>query len=227
MTPAFLGRGIPGLVRGGPNGRDGVPRVAALAGPRRLGPRGSWGTCWPDRTHHARSVGPLHHEHAVWVSMVEPFFAIVAAESSNLPSFTSRADPVSKLRRLVATYNETAEPFIWTYSAWPLEAAPELSRDQHPPAPSDEVPRGRPPSACFVIRPFTSRSDNLPASRPVHPSREEAHPGTKITSPRPNRPLGRAPAGLAAGRGQRPRPPRPVPPPARACPLSSVDLPRE
>jgi hypothetical protein len=61
--------------------------------------------------------------HASWVNQVELFFSIITRKVLKRGSFTSRADLVSKLMRYIATYNETAKPFAWTYSGQPLKVA--------------------------------------------------------------------------------------------------------
>jgi hypothetical protein len=51
------------------------------------------------------------------------FFSIITRKVIRRGSFASQADLVSKLMRFIATYNETAKPFAWTYAGKPLKVA--------------------------------------------------------------------------------------------------------
>jgi len=72
---------------------------------------------------HPRFVAHYTPVHASWVNQVELFFSIITRKVLKRGSFTSRADLVSKLMRYIASYNETAKPFAWTYSGQPLKVA--------------------------------------------------------------------------------------------------------
>ncbi len=72
---------------------------------------------------HPRFVVHYTPVHASWVNQVELFFSIITRKVIKRGSFTSRADLVSKLMRYIASYNQTAKPFAWTYSGKPLTVA--------------------------------------------------------------------------------------------------------
>lgn len=61
--------------------------------------------------------------HASWVNQIELVFSIVTRRVLRRGNFASRADLVSKLMRYIERYNETAQPFAWTYSGQPLKVA--------------------------------------------------------------------------------------------------------
>ncbi len=72
--------------------------------------------------------GPLHPG-ARQLGQPELFFSIITPKVIKRGNFTSRADLVSKLMRSIASYNETAKPFAWTYSGQPLKVAAEHARN--------------------------------------------------------------------------------------------------
>ena len=72
---------------------------------------------------HPRFVAHYTPVHASWVNQIELFFSIITPKVIKRGNFTSRADLVSKLMRSIASYNETAKPFAWTYSGQPLKVA--------------------------------------------------------------------------------------------------------
>lgn len=72
---------------------------------------------------HPRFVAHYTPVHASWVNQVELFFSIITRKVIKRGNFASRADLVSKLMRYIASYNETAKPFAWTYSGQPLKVA--------------------------------------------------------------------------------------------------------
>ena len=61
-------------------------------------------------------------KHASWVNQIELFFSILQRKVIRNGNFTSNNDLVTKLIRFIATYDETAKPFRWTYAADPLKA---------------------------------------------------------------------------------------------------------
>jgi transposase len=72
---------------------------------------------------HPRFVAHYTPVHASWVNQVELFFSIITRKVIKRGNFTSREDLVSKLMRYIASYNQTATPFAWTYSGQPLKVA--------------------------------------------------------------------------------------------------------
>jgi hypothetical protein len=60
---------------------------------------------------------------ASWVNQVELFLSILTRRAIRRGNFSSRDDLVSKIMRFIARYNQTAQPFAWTYSGQPLKAA--------------------------------------------------------------------------------------------------------
>lgn len=72
---------------------------------------------------HPRFVAHYTPKHASWVNMVELFFSIITRKVLRHGNFSSRDDLVSKLMRFIIAYNETANPFAWTYSGQPLKVA--------------------------------------------------------------------------------------------------------
>ena len=61
--------------------------------------------------------------HASWLNMVEIFFSILARRTLRRGDFASRQDLINKILAFIATYNQTARPFRWTYDAKLLRAA--------------------------------------------------------------------------------------------------------
>jgi transposase len=72
---------------------------------------------------HPRFVAHYTPVHASWVNQVELFFSILTRRVIRRGNFSSRDDLISKIMRYIARYNETAEPFAWTYSGQPLKVA--------------------------------------------------------------------------------------------------------
>jgi transposase len=72
---------------------------------------------------HPRFVAHYTPVHASWVNQVELFFSIITRKVIKRGNFASRDDLVSKLMRYIATYNQTAAPFAWTYNGKPLKVA--------------------------------------------------------------------------------------------------------
>jgi len=60
--------------------------------------------------------------HASWVNQVELFFSILQRKVIRNGNFASRDDLISKLLSFIATYDQHAKPFRWTYAADPLVA---------------------------------------------------------------------------------------------------------
>jgi transposase len=61
-------------------------------------------------------------KHASWVNQVELFFSILQRKVITNGDFPSRDDLITKLLTFIASYNEKAKPFRWTYAADPLVA---------------------------------------------------------------------------------------------------------
>jgi transposase len=72
---------------------------------------------------HPRFVAHYTPVHASWVNQVELFLSILTRRVIRRGNFSSRNDLVSKIMRFIARYNQTAQPFAWTYSGQPLKAA--------------------------------------------------------------------------------------------------------
>lgn len=68
-----------------------------------------------------RFVAHYTPKHASWVNQAELFFSILTRKVLKRGNFSSRDDLVSKIMRFIASYNETAKPFAWTYSGQPLK----------------------------------------------------------------------------------------------------------
>lgn len=60
--------------------------------------------------------------HASWLNQVEIFFSILARRLLKHGHFDSEADLVEQMLCFVETYNQTAEPFEWTYTGKVLNA---------------------------------------------------------------------------------------------------------
>jgi transposase len=61
--------------------------------------------------------------HASWLNIVEIFFSILARRMLRRGDFASRQDLIDKILAFIATYNQTAKPFRWSYDAKLLRAA--------------------------------------------------------------------------------------------------------
>jgi transposase len=60
--------------------------------------------------------------HASWLNQIEIFFSILYRRLLKNGIFTSEADLAQQMLAFVETYNQTAEPFKWTYTGKVLEA---------------------------------------------------------------------------------------------------------
>lgn len=60
--------------------------------------------------------------HASWLNQVEIFFSILARRLLKHGAFTSEADLAEQMLAFVETYNQTAQPFAWTYTGKVLSA---------------------------------------------------------------------------------------------------------
>ena len=58
--------------------------------------------------------------HASWLNQIELWFSILSRRLLKRGIFTSRNDLTEKLESFITTYNETAQPFAWTYAGKPL-----------------------------------------------------------------------------------------------------------
>ena len=81
----------------------------------------SWTTCPPiSRSGTCGSRGNpnvhLHYTptHASWLNQIEVWFSILAGKSLKGGSFSSVCELVAHIDSFIASYNETAHPFIWT-----------------------------------------------------------------------------------------------------------------
>jgi transposase len=61
-------------------------------------------------------------KHASWLNQVEIFFSILARRLLNNGIFTSETDLAEQLLAFIETYNQTAQPFKWTYAGKTLQA---------------------------------------------------------------------------------------------------------
>ena len=61
-------------------------------------------------------------KHASWLNQVEIFFSILARRLLKNGIFTSETDLAEQLLAFIETYNQTAQPFKWTYAGKTLEA---------------------------------------------------------------------------------------------------------
>jgi hypothetical protein len=57
------------------------------------------------------------------LNIVEIFFSILARRMLRRGDFASRQDLIDKILAFIATYNQTAKPFRWSYDAKLLRAA--------------------------------------------------------------------------------------------------------
>ena len=71
---------------------------------------------------HPRWVVHYTPPHASWVNQVELFFSILQRKVIANGNFISRQDLIDKLLAFITNYNQTANPFKWTYAADPLVA---------------------------------------------------------------------------------------------------------
>ena len=71
---------------------------------------------------HPRWVVHYTPPHASWVNQVELFFSILQRKVLRNGNFTSRQDLIDKLLAFITDYDQTAQPFRWTYAADPLVA---------------------------------------------------------------------------------------------------------
>lgn len=58
--------------------------------------------------------------HASWLNQIELWFSILTRRLLKRGIFTSRNDLTEKLESFITTYNQTAQPFAWTYAGKPL-----------------------------------------------------------------------------------------------------------
>jgi transposase len=54
--------------------------------------------------------------HASWLNQVEIWFSILSGKSLNGASFQSVPELIAHIEAFIASYNETARPFVWTKS---------------------------------------------------------------------------------------------------------------
>jgi transposase len=71
---------------------------------------------------HPRWVVHFTPPHASWVNQVELFFSILQRKVIRNGNFISRDDLITKMLTFIATYDEKAKPFKWTYAGDPLVA---------------------------------------------------------------------------------------------------------
>jgi len=60
--------------------------------------------------------------HASWLNQIEIWFGILTRKIVRRGIFKSRAELVQRLMNFIATYNQEARPFQWTYTGNPLAA---------------------------------------------------------------------------------------------------------
>ena len=54
--------------------------------------------------------------HASWLNQIEIWFSILTGKSLSGASFASVAQLIAHIDAFIASYNETATPFVWTKS---------------------------------------------------------------------------------------------------------------
>ena len=72
---------------------------------------------------HPRFEAHYTPKHASWVNQIELFFSILQRKVIRNGDFTSTEDLIDKITRFIATYDQTAQPFAWTYAGRPLQVA--------------------------------------------------------------------------------------------------------
>lgn len=72
---------------------------------------------------HPRWVVHYTPPHASWVNQVELFFSILQRKVIRNGNFCDRDDLINKILQFITDYDQTAQPFRWTYAADPLRAA--------------------------------------------------------------------------------------------------------
>ena len=73
-------------------------------------------------TDHPRWSFQFTPKHASWLNQIEIFFSILWRRLLKHGIFTSEADLACQMLAFVKTYNQTANPFKWTYTGKVLEA---------------------------------------------------------------------------------------------------------
>ena len=71
---------------------------------------------------HPRWVVHYTPPHASWVNQIELFFSILQRKVITGGNFSSRDDLINKIIQFICDYDQTAQPFKWTYAADPLVA---------------------------------------------------------------------------------------------------------
>jgi DDE superfamily endonuclease len=61
-------------------------------------------------------------KHASWLNQIEIFFSILYRRLLKHGIFTSEDDLAQQMLAYIETYNQTAQPFKWTYTGKTLEA---------------------------------------------------------------------------------------------------------
>jgi transposase len=62
-------------------------------------------------------------KHASWLNIVELWFSVLTRRLLRRGEFTSREHLAAKIIKFIATYNEQAKPFRWSYDGRPLKVA--------------------------------------------------------------------------------------------------------
>ena len=60
--------------------------------------------------------------HASWLNQIEIFFSILYRRLLKHGIFTSEQDLAEQMLAFIETYNQTAKPFVWTYTGKTLNA---------------------------------------------------------------------------------------------------------
>lgn len=82
-----------------------------------------------NQRHGNRFVFHYTPKHASWVNQVECFFGIVQRQCLANASFRSTDDLRDAVLRFIDHWNrETAHPFRWTFTGYPLQTRVELAR---------------------------------------------------------------------------------------------------
>ena len=59
--------------------------------------------------------------HASWLNQIELWFSIMSRRVLKQGVFKSVKDLINKIEQFIKTYNQSAEPFAWTYTGYPLK----------------------------------------------------------------------------------------------------------
>jgi DDE superfamily endonuclease len=109
---------LPGSARGGDPDRGGTEDRGCHRQPLHRGTEevGQWFQA------HPRWSFQFTPTHASWLNQIEIFFSILYRRLLKHGVFTSEDDLAQQMLAFIETYNQTARPFTWTYTAKTLNA---------------------------------------------------------------------------------------------------------